>query len=208
MGSTMQRFVCEQNIAHFQKLLVDATDPTLRRTLLTLLSSAKRELALLNSTISGADDLPLGQRRSRSGDLDSVLKQLRPHFETSPHPYMLLDPGPGLKIIDINAAYACVTYTDRNAIVGRPLFEVFPDNPEIETADGVSNLFESLRRVVQTGQPHAMAVQRYDVRDPNGLFTEKYWQPINTPIHDQDHRLICLLHHVEDVTGQIGLPSG
>jgi hypothetical protein len=200
----MQRFVCEQNIAHFQRLLVDAVDPTLRRTLLTLLSSSKRELALLNSTISGADILPPGLRRNRTGDLDSVLKQLRPHFETSAHPYMLLDPGPGLKIIDINDAYARVTYTNRNAIVGKPLFEVFPDNPDIETADGVSNLFASLRIVVQTGQPHAMAVQRYDVRDPDGQFTEKYWQPINTPIHDPDQRLICLLHHVEDVTGEIG----
>jgi hypothetical protein len=204
----MQRFVCEQNIAHFQKLLVDASDPTLRRTLLTLLSSAKRELALLNSTITGADNLPPGLRRNRTGDLGSVLKQLRPHFETSPHPYMLLDPGPGLKIIDINEAYARVTFTDRNAVVSKPLFEVFPDNPEIETADGVSNLYDSLRIVVQSGQPHAMTIQRYDVRDSGGQFVEKYWQPINTPVHDDNQRLICLLHHVEDVTGDVSLWSG
>ena len=80
---------------------------------------------------------------------------------------------------------------------------MFPDNPEIETADGVSNLFDSLRIVVETGQPHAMSVQRYDVRDCAGAFIEKYWQPINTPVQDHDSRLICLLHHVEDVTAEV-----
>lgn len=198
----MQRFVCEQNIAHFGRLLDEASEPTLRRTLLTLLSSAKRELALLNSQMSGANLSPVPPKRP-SGDLESVIHQLRPSFETSAHPYMLIDPGPGLKIIDINDAYARATFTDRREVSGKPLFEVFPDNPAIETADGVSNLYRSLSSVVETGQPHAMQVQRYDVRDASGTFVERYWQPINTPIHDGDGRLICLLHHVEDVTAEV-----
>lgn len=198
----MQRFVCEQNIAHFGRLLGEATDLTLRRTLLTLLSSAKRELALLNSQLSGADLSPVPPKRP-NGDLDAVIDQLRPHFEASPHPYMLIDPGPGLKIIAINDAYAKATFTDRSDIAGKPVFEVFPDNPAIDTADGVSNLYASLSSVVETGQPHAMQVQRYDVRDASGRFVERYWQPINTPVHDGDGRLICLLHHVEDVTAEV-----
>lgn len=199
----MQRFVCEQNILHFEKLLESAGDLTLRRTLLTLLSAAKRELALLNSEESGADLSPAALRRRRNIDLDAVLAQLRPSFERSEHPYMLIDPGPGLKIIDVNDAYSRATFIDRREIAGKPLFEVFPDNPEIETADGVSNLYASLRTVVETGQPHAMQVQRYDVRDASGAFVERYWQPINTPLHDTEGRVICLLHHVEDVTAEV-----
>ncbi|RJF76086.1 PAS domain-containing protein [Rhodopseudomonas palustris] len=198
----MQRFVCEQNIAHFGRLLGEASDSTLRRTLLMLLSSAKRELALLNSQMSGANLSPVPPKRP-NGDLASVIGQLRPNFETSPHPYMLIDPGPGLKIIDINNAYARATFANRNDIIGLPLFDVFPDNPAIDTADGVSNLYASLSSVVETGQPHAMQVQRYDVRDTTGNFVERYWQPINTPVHDADGRLICLLHHVEDVTAEV-----
>lgn len=198
----MRRFVCEQNIAHFARLLGEATDPTLRRTLLTLLSSARRELALLNSQLSGANLSPVPPKRP-SGDLESVINQLRPSFETSEHAYMLLDPGPGLKIIDINDAYARATLINRRDVAGKPLFDVFPDNPAIDTADGVSNLYESLSSVVETGQPHAMSVQRYDIRDASGVFIERYWQPINTPIHDADGRLICLLHHVEDVTAEV-----
>ena len=116
---------------------------------------------------------------------------------------MLLDPGPGLHIVDINDAYGRATFTNRNDVVGRSLFEIFPDNPDDELADGVSNLYASLRTVVRTGQPHAMAVQRYDIRDLQGQFVERHWQPINSPVHDGDGLLIYLLHHVEDVTADV-----
>jgi PAS domain-containing protein len=199
----MQRFVCEQNISHFEKLLSSAVDPTLRRTLESLLSSAKRELALLNSGLQGADSSPPKLRRHRMIDPRSIREQLRRQFDHAPHPYMLIDPGPGLKILDINDAYAAATFIRRDDVVGKPLFEVFPDNPELETADGVSNLYLSLSIVVKTGEPHAMAVQRYDIRMPDGAFVERHWQPINTPIHDDTGRLVCLLHHVEDVTQMV-----
>jgi PAS domain-containing protein len=199
----MKKFVCEQNIAHFQKLLGETTDATLQRTLQALLSSAKRELAILNSTQSGADLLPFEHRRRQLVDAQAVRQQFQSEFNGSRHPYMLLDPGPGLHIVDINNAYAEATLITRSDVVGRSLFEIFPDNPDDELADGVSNLYASLRIVVQTGQPHAMAIQRYDIRNPNGEFVERHWQPINTPIHDKDGRLVFLLHHVEDVTEQM-----
>ena len=199
----MQRFICEQNVAHFQKLLNETTDPVLRRTLDALLLSAKRDLALLESTLSGAEGSPLEARRRRQGDAQAVRQQFMPEFEASQHPYMLLDPAPGLHIVDINDAYARATFTCRSDVVGRSLFDIFPDNPDDALADGVSNLYASLRTVVKTGQPHAMAVQRYDIRDPEGKFVERHWQPINSPIHDRDRLLIYLLHHVEDVTADM-----
>ena len=103
----------------------------------------------------------------------------------------------------MNAAYAVVTFTSRADILGRSLFEVFPDDPDQPFADGVTNLYNSLKTVAQTGRPHAMAVQRYDIKDTAGSFVECHWQPINTPVHDDGGQLVFLLHHVEDVTGQI-----
>jgi PAS domain-containing protein len=199
----VSKFVCEQNIAHFQKLLSETTDAGLQRTLQALLSSAKREFAILNSTLSGAEMMPFEDRRRRLIDAQAVRQQFQSEFDNSPHPYMLLDPGPGLHIVDINDAYAEATFINRSDVVGKSLFEVFPDNPDDVLADGVSNLYTSLRIVVHTGQPHAMAIQRYDIRDRSNEFVERHWQPINTPIHDQDGHLVFLLHHVEDVTGQV-----
>jgi PAS domain-containing protein len=203
----MQRFICEQNIAHFQKLLNDATEPALRRTLEGLLKSARRDLAMLESALSGADGSPIEARRRRHGDAQTIRQQFQPEFDASPHPYMLIDPAPGLHIVDINDAYARATLTKRDDVVGHSLFEIFPDNPEDALADGVSNLFTSLRTVVKTGQPHAMVIQRYDIRDPQGQFVERHWQPINSPIHDRDGVLIYILHHVEDVTADMVSPA-
>ncbi|WP_271551986.1 PAS domain-containing protein [Bradyrhizobium sp. CCBAU 45394] len=152
-----------------------------------------RELAVLDAASVGALSSPARTLRG-SG---------RRFSRTSPHPYLLLDPGPGLQIVDVNAAYAVVTFTSRADILGRSLFEVFPDDPDQPFADGVTNLYNSLKTVAQTGRPHAMAVQRYDIKDTAGSFVECHWQPINTPVHDDGGQLVFLLHHVGDVTGQI-----
>ena len=143
----MQKFICEQNIAHFQKLQAETTDVSFRRMLESLLLSAKRELAVLNSTRTGVDASPLDEHRRRVVDTRSIRLQIQSEFERSCHPYMLLDPGPGLKIIDINAAYAAATFISCIHVVGRSLFEVLPDNPTDALADGVSNLYASLKIV-------------------------------------------------------------
>jgi hypothetical protein len=83
------------------------------------------------------------------------------------------------------------------------MFSVFPDNPDDPLADGVNNLYTSLCRAAETGQAHKMMVQHYDIRDLNGKFVERYWQPVNTPLVDQKGHLIYLLHHVEDVTNDV-----
>ena len=175
----MSKFVCEQIIAHFQKLLSETTDAGLQRTLQALLSSAKREFAILNSTLSGAEMLPICRSSKTAGGCSSGQAAISIRTDNSPHPYMLLDPGPGLHIVDINDAYAEATFIERSDVVGRSLFEVFPDNPDDMLADGVSKLYTSLRTVAHTGQPHAMAIQRYDIRDRSNEFVERHWQPTN-----------------------------
>ena len=197
------KFVCEQIIAHYQKLMSETADVDLQRSLQSLLSSAKRELAIVEARLSGADVLPTAERRRRLSDAKAVRQEFQSEFDNSRHPYMLLDPGPGLHIVDINDAYAEATFINRADVVGKSLFVILPDNPDHPLADGVSNLYTSLRTVGQTGQPHAMAIQRYDIRGPASEFIERHWQPINTPIHDEEGHLIFLLHHVEDVTVQV-----
>ena len=119
-------------------------------------------------------------------------------FEAAPGLYLILTPD--LRIVAASDAYLHATLTQRESIVGRDLFEVFPDNPEEHDATGVSNLRASLDRVLRFKRPDAMALQKYDVRRPDGGFEEKYWSPLNTPVLSRDGEVEWIIHRVEDVT--------
>jgi two-component system sensor kinase FixL len=119
-------------------------------------------------------------------------------FEAAPGLYLVLDPE--LTIVGVSDAYLRATMTERDAIVGRNIFEVFPDNPDDPDASGVANLDASLRRVLRDRQPDGMALQQYDVRRPDGAFEERYWSPLNSPVLAADGTLKWIIHRVEDVT--------
>ncbi|MFF0745898.1 ATP-binding protein [Streptomyces sp. NPDC004111] len=120
-------------------------------------------------------------------------------FDALPSPLLVLRPD--FVIVDVNRAYLSATSTERSALVGRSLFDVFPDNPADPTADGVANLRRSLETVAATGRPDTMAIQRYDIpADDGGGFTERYWSPVNSPVLDEAGRVTHLVHRVEDVT--------
>jgi signal transduction histidine kinase/CheY-like chemotaxis protein len=119
-------------------------------------------------------------------------------FEAAPGLFLVLSPE--LKIVAVSQAYNDATLTKREAIVGRHLFEVFPDNPDDPTADGVRNLRASLERVLATKRADTMAVQKYDIRTPDGSFEERHWAPDNSPVFGPDGEIRYIIHRVENVT--------
>ncbi|MGH2959425.1 MAG: ATP-binding protein [Solirubrobacterales bacterium] len=138
----------------------------------------------------------VGNSDQRSGDSGASF------FDSIPGLYLILDPE--LRILDATDAYLSATMTERTEIVGRDLFEVFPDNPGDTGATGENNLRSSLDRVVRTRRPDSMAVQKYDVRAPpdqGGEFESRYWSPVNTPVLAPNGDLSHIVHQVEDVTG-------
>src|SRR5947209_14594969 len=76
-------------------------------------------------------------------------------FESAPGLYLVLTPD--LKIAAVSDGYLRATMTQRQAILGRGIFEVFPDNPDDPHATGVRNLSASLERVLRNKAPDAMA---------------------------------------------------
>ncbi len=122
-------------------------------------------------------------------------------FESSPEPYLVLDPE--LRIAAVNDAYLRATMTERQAILGRTIFDVFPDNPADLGATGTDNLGDSLRRVLSQRESDSMAVQKYDIRRPasaGGGFEERYWSPVNHPVFGPDGEIVHIIHRAEDVT--------
>ena len=125
-------------------------------------------------------------------------------FESAPGCYLVL--APDLTIVAASDAYLRATMTTREAILGRGLFEAFPDNPEDPGATGVGNLRASLERVLCSGAPDAMAVQKYDIRRPDADdFEERYWSPVNSAVLGPAGEIAYVVHRVEDVTDFVRL---
>ncbi|MEH2276418.1 MAG: PAS domain S-box protein [Nostoc sp.] len=100
-------------------------------------------------------------------------------------------------------AYFRATKTKRGEVIGHPLFEVFPDNPDDPNANGVQNLRASLSNVIKHRLPHTMAVQKYDIRRPEsegGGFEERYWMVTNSPVFGENGEMTHIIHRAEDVT--------
>ncbi len=139
--------------------------------------------------------------RDRGTDVD-----YRALFESLPGLYLVLDPE--FRIVAASDAYLSATLIRREDVVGRGIFDVFPDNPGDPHATGARNLRSSLERARDRGVPDSMAVQRYDVPRPaaqGGGFEERYWSPVNTPVLDEWRHVRYLIHRVMDVTEFIHL---
>ncbi|GAA2646218.1 PP2C family protein-serine/threonine phosphatase [Streptomyces lunalinharesii] len=121
-------------------------------------------------------------------------------FAATPSPYLVL--GTDLVVVDVNDAYCQATGRTPEQLVGQHLFVAFPDNPADSMADGVRNLGASLARVLESGRADTMPVQRYDIPVVHrpGDFEERWWSPINTPVHGPDGEVAYVIHRVEDVT--------
>lgn len=117
---------------------------------------------------------------------------------SAPDLYLILSPD--LEIVGVSNIYAQTTMTKPAEIIGRKLFEVFPDNPADITANGVSNLRNSLDTVLETKKGHQMAIQKYDIRRPDGSFEARYWSPYNSPVLNQTGDVQYIIHRVEDIT--------
>ncbi len=144
--------------------------------------------------------------------MDDVASAMQPDFralfEAAPNLYLVLTPD--LTIAAANDAYCRATMTERGQIVGRNLFDVFPDNPDDPAASGVSNLRASLRRVLLFRKPDAMALQKYDIRRPEsegGGFEVRYWAPLNSPVLNAAGEVAWIIHRVEDATEMVRLQA-
>ena len=123
-------------------------------------------------------------------------------FESAPVSYLVLDPD--WVMVAVSDAYLRDTMTTREQLIGRVIFDMFPEDPDDpDASSGPTNLRASLERVRRDLVPDTMAVQKWDIRRPaaaGGEFEVRYWSVLNSPVLTPDGRLAYIINLVWDVT--------
>ncbi|MEW2048713.1 SpoIIE family protein phosphatase [Streptomyces sp. NPDC005476] len=117
---------------------------------------------------------------------------------------------PDLVYADANDDFLRLAGRTREQLLGRYIFDVFPENPNDPAAAGMRETRDSMLRVVATGERDTMALLRYDIEDSQrpGVWREHYWSPVNAPVHDPDGQVALVVHRVEEVTELIHARGG
>lgn len=120
-------------------------------------------------------------------------------------PGFLLVLSPDLTILAMSDAYADAHLIKNETNVGKYLFEVFPNNSFDSMSEVVAQTKASFEYVLQNKTTHTMPVIRLDVQNAAGVFKEKYWNPVNKPILNNDGAVRYIIHSISEVTDFVEL---
>lgn len=130
-----------------------------------------------------------------------MLKTFRNYYESffhaSPNAYILLTPD--LVLVDINNAHLRMTGFERQEVLGRHLFEVFP----VPGEEQVQQLRASFARVVASKVEDTIHHLHYPIvhRTEGGeVWEDRYWTVVNTPLFDEEDTVSLILNFVTDIT--------
>ena len=157
------------------------------------LASLQRDVSLIQAEFLGVQS-HIGEFGSSPGAFTLSRRQkreLRNLIEDSAAPCLLIDPRPGLRIVDANEAFAHATLTKRSRIEGDMLFAALPGNMD---DDSVAIAFEAYKLCAQSLQPYMLPLQRYDIRDAAGVVLRRHWRSSYLPIMDDAGRLAYILN--------------
>jgi PAS domain S-box-containing protein len=123
-------------------------------------------------------------------------------FDASPYPYLLLS-APDLTVIGANAAYLRSTGKVAGEIIGRYVFDAFPENPADPGSTNIQEVRTSIERAIAAKLPDTTPFLRYAVphETPEGrVFQEIYWSTVHTPVMDAAGEVAFVAQNAIDVT--------
>ncbi len=125
-------------------------------------------------------------------------------FQALSTPYIVFAANdPEFTIIEENDAHAKIAMVDRSSTLNTPLLEAFPDTSTQYLEEGKSELLESIRKVIRTGQPDAMPRLNYDLKDQKGAMQKRYWSVTHYPIIDDSGNVVAVYQETKDITHEI-----
>ncbi|WP_406310631.1 PP2C family protein-serine/threonine phosphatase [Streptomyces sp. NBC_00623] len=117
-------------------------------------------------------------------------------FEASPSAMLVLNSV--FVILDANPSYQNLVGRTRDELMGRYVFDAFPQDDGSEMEDQKA----SMRRVLESRAQDVAGPIRHDLEEPDrpGVFAERYWSPINAPVLDSDGQVALIVHRLEEIT--------
>lgn len=115
-------------------------------------------------------------------------------FERLPNAFMVLDRE--LRYVHANPAYLKTTGSRLSDLVGRHVFDAFP-----EADENVATLRASFRRVLETGQVDEIAALVYQVaRSPGQAPEARVWSARHTPLVDATGQVAFVVQETTEIT--------
>lgn len=91
----------------------------------------------------------------------------------------------------------------RNELVGRGLFEAFPNPPTHNRNSGEEPIRKSFARVIDHKKRDEIRVLRFDRNLSDGSFAETYWKINNAPILATSGEVLFIIHSSVDITHEV-----
>lgn len=144
----------------------------------------------------------LAQEQAARQAADEASRYYRALFESAPGSYLVLTPG-DYEIVAASEAYLRATMATREQLVGKRLFDVFPDDPARPDPEAAARLLASLQRVTRERRADVLGVEFYPIQRPESLgggFEDRYWSIVHSPVPGPDGEVAFIIHRAEDVT--------
>ncbi|MDB4985090.1 MAG: Phytochrome, two-component sensor histidine kinase [Myxococcaceae bacterium] len=122
-------------------------------------------------------------------------------FQLSPNAYMVLDAE--LRYVAANDMYLRLTGSSRESLLGKRVFDLFPNDPNNPNNASLLLLRGSFERVLESGQTDVLAVLPYRVPMPGEhgpVDEERFWSATHVPLLDEHGQVAFIMQHTVDIT--------
>lgn len=118
--------------------------------------------------------------------------------------YLMRADAPRYTILAVTNSHLELTGLQKEEMIGRGVFDVFPPNTSDPSDTGGKDFLASLQHVLSYKEPHYLPAQRYDITGSDGCFMEKYWRAESKPVLSPDSgEVLYIIHTTEDITDQV-----
>jgi PAS domain-containing protein len=118
--------------------------------------------------------------------------------QMSPALVVLKPDKPKYTIVDANEAYLKATNSKLEDIIGKGVFEAFPENEEGKQTEHGGMTRQNLDMVVATKQPFPTFLVKYAIKF-DGQFFDMYWSIDNVPVM-KDGEILYIAQHPKPIT--------